>query len=444
MSNRPIEQALANLLPTHAEALPSELIQHATNLLAQSRSYGSSLKPEEEIARPHACAEIACKRLSKSLQLPPLLGRPPCPPRVYKKLYTYLEQALLKASGASRRDNTRNDAPTGTPQSTPKKPATTSTPLKTPSKTGTPLKRSAPATPSQKLGQRSAKKRRAKRTLLSSGIKDAPSWTMPLIRRVCTTLSTPTATSTDLSRPSISTTLPPHIFTGLSSVLSLVSSNYTADKPDEDSAFLSPIIDNDDPETQNPEYRERIMTLIVALYFVVLSRRRPMDASASSAPGELDVDTYVEMSAAALSSIGIMGQKSVNDVDVWLSIIMARDWTNGKEWFDNIPSPEDEWDEQQDRDGARDASEDDEAIISPQRRRQMSQRARQKSSGSNKVDVVGQLAPVKAGGLLPGLGTMMQDRVDWLSEERRADYLLWKRDVMKRIRAIERSGKAIG
>lgn len=62
MSNRPVEQALGTLLPTHADDLPSELVQLATSLVAQSRSFSSSLKPEEEIARPYACAEIACKR----------------------------------------------------------------------------------------------------------------------------------------------------------------------------------------------------------------------------------------------------------------------------------------------------------------------------------------------------------------------------------------------
>lgn len=62
MSRRPVEQALATLLPTHADELPPELVSLSLSLVAQSRSFASSLKPEEEIARPYACAEIACKR----------------------------------------------------------------------------------------------------------------------------------------------------------------------------------------------------------------------------------------------------------------------------------------------------------------------------------------------------------------------------------------------
>ncbi|KAI5285824.1 hypothetical protein KEM52_002271 [Ascosphaera acerosa] len=62
MSNKSIEQALAHLIPTHADALPPEIVSLASSLYAQSWVHGSALKPEEEIARPHACAEIACKR----------------------------------------------------------------------------------------------------------------------------------------------------------------------------------------------------------------------------------------------------------------------------------------------------------------------------------------------------------------------------------------------
>lgn len=67
MNNKPIEQALATLLPTHADDLPPQLLSLAVSLVAQSRSYSTSLKPEEEIARPYACAEIACKRCVQGL-----------------------------------------------------------------------------------------------------------------------------------------------------------------------------------------------------------------------------------------------------------------------------------------------------------------------------------------------------------------------------------------
>jgi hypothetical protein len=68
--NRPIEQVLSTLLPTHADELPPELVRLAQSLVAQSRSFSTTLKPEEEIARPYACAEIACKRYELSYSPP--------------------------------------------------------------------------------------------------------------------------------------------------------------------------------------------------------------------------------------------------------------------------------------------------------------------------------------------------------------------------------------
>lgn len=59
--SRPIEQTLSNLIPRWSEDLPIELIDLARSLLAQSRTK-CTLKPEEEIARTYACANLACER----------------------------------------------------------------------------------------------------------------------------------------------------------------------------------------------------------------------------------------------------------------------------------------------------------------------------------------------------------------------------------------------
>ncbi|OAX78369.1 hypothetical protein ACJ72_07326 [Emergomyces africanus] len=471
MSNKSLEQALANLLPTHAEALPSELVKHASILLAQSRSYGSSLKPEEEIARPYVCAEIACKRLRKSLKLPPLLGRPPCPPRVYKKIYTYLEQALQKSSTTTSR---RGDAhlaasnPATSSPNTPKKPAgSISTPLRTPSKdspaiattaNGTPLKRPLPATPSRKGPADSRSMASSLRGKGLSGIsnqnsiKDAPTWVMPLVRRVCKTLSTPTTTSNPLSRPAVSTLLPPHIFAGVSSILSYVSEmREVGDK--KQAQFLSPLTTKTTTtmktttkvqgleSQENKIYRDRITTLIVAVYFVALARRqRRANIESSSSPSastssaeKFDVDIYVEMATAALSSVGLEGKPYVNEVDVWLSIIMTRKWTSGTEWFENIPGlmgDEGVHEYLAEELTREDEVEDEDETVGPKRRRVI---RRGTGRQRNSEDV----SAKTKGGLQPGLGTMMQDRLNWLSEDMREDYLEWKEGVMRRIRAIE-------
>ncbi|KAK5656236.1 hypothetical protein OQA88_4997 [Cercophora sp. LCS_1] len=96
--NRSIEQALYSLIPSHSTTLPKPLTDLASSLLAQSRHRASTLKAEEEISRPYACAHIACDRLKITLNLPPIEPRPPIPPRIYKRLYNHLDHILPAAA----------------------------------------------------------------------------------------------------------------------------------------------------------------------------------------------------------------------------------------------------------------------------------------------------------------------------------------------------------
>ena len=47
------------------------------------------------------------------------------------------------------------------------------------------------------------------------------------------------------------------------------------------------------------------------------------------------------------------------------------------------------------------------------------------------------LADLEAAGLLPGLGTMFQPAIDWLSDERRAQYAMWKEDIMRQMSVFD-------
>lgn len=89
----PIEQALITLVPTIL-SLPSELVDLSTSLLAQSRAKAATLKPEEEIARTFTVCHIATERLKLHLGIDKINAKPPVAPRVYKKLYAYLDSAL--------------------------------------------------------------------------------------------------------------------------------------------------------------------------------------------------------------------------------------------------------------------------------------------------------------------------------------------------------------
>ncbi|PTB50435.1 hypothetical protein M431DRAFT_95472 [Trichoderma harzianum CBS 226.95] len=104
--SKQVELALVSLMPTYGSDLPASLVESASSLLAQSRHLASTLKAEEEIARLYACAHIACTRLKIALDLPTIEPRPPIPPRVYKRLYTHLDNILPNTSASGRR--TRN------------------------------------------------------------------------------------------------------------------------------------------------------------------------------------------------------------------------------------------------------------------------------------------------------------------------------------------------
>ncbi|KAI1826928.1 hypothetical protein F4861DRAFT_21754 [Xylaria intraflava] len=92
--SRTLEPVLYSLLPSYSTALPQPLVELASSLLAHSRHSAGALKADEEVARPYACAHIACEKLKISLDLPPIQVRPPIPPRLYKRLYAHLENVL--------------------------------------------------------------------------------------------------------------------------------------------------------------------------------------------------------------------------------------------------------------------------------------------------------------------------------------------------------------
>ncbi|RMJ22373.1 hypothetical protein PHISP_06757 [Aspergillus sp. HF37] len=370
MNNRPVEQALAKLLPTHANELPEELLSLSLSLVAQSRSFSTSLRPEEEIARPYACAELACKRLRRTLKLPPLLGNPPCPPNAYKKLLSFLDRSLSANVAVTRRSgsNSASATPSRTrqtpatpskhspaPQSTPSKPTPTrqrpqnNTPTKS-----TPLKRSLShaSTPDSR---RKSTKIRPNGLPPSTAIADAPAWAMNSIRTVCKTLSTPAPRTNTFSRPPVSKTLPPHIFAGVSSVLYFIGSSFqdAGEELDEETLeFLEPVLLTKDLENADEVCREVIYALIVAVYFLVLARRRNPShpdeqgeeggnypASATADSRKMDKKTFAEMRQTALVSLGLPSSehRHRDDVDQWIALVMEQGWVGGKEWFENIP-----------------------------------------------------------------------------------------------------------
>lgn len=189
--SRTLETTLLSLVPTYpsAASLPRPLVDLASSLLTQSRHNASTLKAEEEVAREHACAHLACERLKTSLDLPPIQARPPVPPRIYKRLYTHLDH-ILPANAVAK--NGRIRTPSSKLREAQGKGLFGS--AKTIERThnrGTPTKESSLAQFRAKTDGTPTKSTSAKKGLVTPGKRKAqdhevlPPWIRPTIQYMC-------------------------------------------------------------------------------------------------------------------------------------------------------------------------------------------------------------------------------------------------------------------
>ncbi|CZS92814.1 uncharacterized protein RAG0_03314 [Rhynchosporium agropyri] len=295
--SRPIQQAIANLIPRHSGALPSELVELAGSLLAQSRNKCSNLKSEEEVARIYACANLACERLKTSLNLPPIEPRPPIPPRVYSKLYSYFDRTLTSSAARQRAKNdnakVRNN------------PSTTSSSGKALPQRLTPSK--------AKSFENFRSQRTAKRGLVFKGRQEkddrVPRWLGPVVRLLCREMETRGAV--------------PHVLAGVESVLCLPC-----------------------PGGES-EMKGRVPALVAAVWFLVVVRMRGPERQGMETMKRKNM--VREVLAAARTDEGVMEKMgdeegawmgwedtvAEKDVNSWRKEIVGKGWRE-LDWFTNI------------------------------------------------------------------------------------------------------------
>lgn len=189
--------------------------------------------------------------------------------------------------------------------------------------------------------------------------------------------------------------------------------------------FLEPIV-SIKPAGNDDDFKELVYAMAVAVYFLVLARRRSSalsDENETNAEAQkMDKKTFTEMRQTALTSLGLPNdRRHRDDVDQWIALIMEQGWASGQEWFDNIPCAGELDGEDEEGTSYRNLDEEDAALRGVKLPKRHEGAAGPRS---------GRGAP--RGGLLPGLGTMMQDRVDWLSEDRQEDFVEWKAEIMSR------------
>lgn len=211
-------------------------------------------------------------RLKRSLNLSKVQPRPPCPPRIYQKLYRHFDTSLR--AGTIRR---------GRP---PK------------SKTHEPVPKGPPCDSGSILGRQA-------RTTRQTAPRELPSWIMPAIRQLCSGMDAPAA--------------PPHVFAGVSSILTLPSPNDSHNQIE-----LLASVDN----------KPRIHALIISVYLLVAMLLRGRQINNDERIKETDQALRL-MNGMETSSVEKEMAK-VEDVDNWLAKLHDEGWLD-LDWHQNIP-----------------------------------------------------------------------------------------------------------
>ena len=209
----------------------------------------------------------------------------------------------------------------------------------------------------------------------------APTWVMPLIRRFCGEFDT--------------AQMPPHVYTGVCVIMKLAQVKCSPSK--------SGMVD--------VEAKTEISALVIATFLLVMTRMQK---------GEMTTEVYERTCQKAIEIAEPETTENFQTlVEGWIRRMSQEDWCQGQEWWSSVPE------EVMERaDKGTSLVEDEDDILQAQKHQR-----RQRLQENQEID--------PDGVLLPGLGTMMQDAVDWLSEEKQQSYVTWRDDILKRIDEIE-------
>ena len=212
--------------------------------------------------------------------------------------------------------------------------------------------------------------------------KEAPDFVMPAIRRLCKKFQT--------------TEMAPHIYTGTCIILKQ-SSLWPPDSTDVEQS-----LDAD------------VTALLAALYLMVLTRMQR---------GKMTTKIFKGISSRAVEMFDSISEPQ--QIERWIKTINSEGYCKGQGWWESVPAGVFDF-TVKNLEEAKTAVEDDDAEehddLEPEGDIRL---GRRKDLDLDQED--------PAGVLFPGLGTMMSDAVDWLSNERRSRYQTWKKDLMRKM-----------
>lgn len=220
----------------------------------------------------------ATSRLKQSLGLPKIQPRPPCPPKVYQKLYKFLDSALPAGTKRHTRALVLNKA---------------ELPPKSSSSIPKPIVKTIPS-------KQAIPRNRASRRLTAP--VQVPEWVMPATRLLCQKLGAPAA--------------PHHIFAGVSSILTLPAST-----------------ESNNTET-SMDATKKIPALIMIVFLTVYTRLTAMETPVDifmdqKKRGFRILKDYMEQESVEEDEI------NDDDFDKLILLFGDRGWTQ-MDWFENI------------------------------------------------------------------------------------------------------------
>lgn len=388
----PVEQTLHTLLPT-TNVLPPQLVTVANSLLAQSKHAASTLKPDEEIARIYACCHLACQRLINKCNLD--IGKvvPPCAPRVYKKLYGFLDD-ILTAGKSSLDHPPAAQAPVINTSERKRKALSTREQLPT-------------ATP------RSAVKTTKKRAVEESNGQGVPEEVAQLGRHLCRALKV--------------STLTPHVYTGLEQAFREIEVPESAAENESTSKRSRKLTAKAEQLSKSSKItveQEKVPLLVLAVFQTALEKSRSIEIELSE--GETIFNETISL---LRDQDDVLAEKVYDNqyerIADEIAFLKRRLAGTGfwQSWIQNVPTISHAEDEPE-------AAEQEDMIPDDQLNISLLRKAGQ-DFDEDEEETPG------AAGLLPGLGTMFQPAVDWLSEDRVQHFNNWKADMLVKIAEIE-------
>jgi origin recognition complex subunit 6 len=313
-------------------------------------------------------------RLKTTLNLPSIEPRPPCPPKIYKKLYGHFDQILTSSS--LRRQKTKTSNPPTPAKALPQK----QIPAKEKSLEGFRSNR----TPKPGLKYGSNKQERL------------PRWIGPAIRKICLEFDAGKAV--------------PHVWAGVESVLFLPCPK--------DLASQKGVKESDKMEGKIP-------ALVGTIFFYVFAALEDRQTNKKELFEEkkrvLKILCGLKADGAVVSKVGEgdegwLGWEIVamKDMNVWISEIVEKGWLE-MEWRSNVVDGSGasgrveeigDWEVEVDVE-----EEDDEVMERASRRMRRT-----------------------------GLGTMMQPKFEYLSDDKREEYAMWKEAMLVKINGLIAEG----